>query len=667
MAPATLALRLAIVGLACYGGGVIGRIVRFPEIGSALLFVPYAVLTAALLFSPIRQWPAYIAAGFVAHQFANMGHWSAARIALLDVANIVRAVVAAAGLRRFAPTLPRFDSVRTTVMFLVVAGLAAPALAALVGAATVELYDGGSYWLIWRTWFLANALTAIVLLPLLIAGVARFPRLVVSPSWLRSIEAIVLVVGLAAFAPFSFTTPDADIIHVSVRMHAPLLFLVWAALRFGVLGVSGSLLIISVSAAADAARGAGPFAGATTVDTVAYLHLVLLAAAIPLMLVGALAREREAAGRALAESQRRYQLASTAGATGVWDWTFQSNEIYVDPVIKKMLGYEEHELPRSNDWQRLIHPDDVAHVTALAQAHYEGRVAVFDVEPRMLHRDGSVRWIHARGTLMFSRSGHPERFIGTGSDVTERKRAELLAEEQLRELARLNRAVTLGELSGALAHELNQPLTAILTNADAARRFLARDPSNLAPVRQSLDEIITADRRAADVIRRLRAMLKQGDVVRQPLDLNEVIRDAIGFAQGDLTARKVRMVVSLATDLPQVVGDRVQLQQVLLNLVLNACDAMVATPAAARQVIVATATDLPEGVRVSVSDFGPGVPAEKIDRLFEPFFTSKPDGLGLGLTICRSIVTAHGGRLWLANNPDRGATFHFVLPVVTSP
>jgi C4-dicarboxylate-specific signal transduction histidine kinase len=306
-------------------------------------------------------------------------------------------------------------------------------------------------------------------------------------------------------------------------------------------------------------------------------------------------------------------------------------------------------------------------VTALAQAHYEGRVAVFDVEPRMLHRDGSVRWIHARGTLMFSRSGHPERFIGTGSDVTERKRAELLAEEQLRELARLNRAVTLGELSGALAHELNQPLTAILTNADAARRFLARDPSNLAPVRQSLDEIITADRRAADVIRRLRAMLKQGDVVRQPLDLNEVIRDAIGFAQGDLTARKVRMVVSLATDLPQVVGDRVQLQQVLLNLVLNACDAMAATPAAARQVIVATAADLPEGVRVSVSDFGPGVPADKIDRLFEPFFTSKPDGLGLGLTICRSIVTAHGGRLWLANNPDRGATFHFVLPVATSP
>jgi C4-dicarboxylate-specific signal transduction histidine kinase len=251
--------------------------------------------------------------------------------------------------------------------------------------------------------------------------------------------------------------------------------------------------------------------------------------------------------------------------------------------------------------------------------------------------------------------------------LEERSKAELDAHEQRLQLTHLSRVAMLGELSGGIAHELNQPLTAILTNADAARRFLARDPSNLAPVRQSLDEIITADRRAADVIRRLRAMLKQGDVVRQPLDLNEVIREAIGLAQGDLTARKVRVVFSLATDLPSVVGDRVQLQQVLLNLVLNACDAMAATPATARQVIVATAADLPEGVRVSVSDFGPGVPADKVDRLFEPFFTSKPDGLGLGLTICRSIVTAHGGRLWLANNPDRGATFHFVLPVVTSP
>jgi PAS domain S-box-containing protein len=657
---------VGLVGLACYIGGVIGRLVHFPEIGSALFFPPFAILTVALLFSPVRHWPAYVAAGFVAHQLAGLGYWPAARVAFLDLANIVRAIVAAAGLRRFAPILPRFDNVRTTAIFLAVAGLMAPAIAALIGAAIVAVYDGGPYWSLWRTWFLSNALTGIVLLPLLIAGVARFPRLVVWPSWPRTIEAIVLLGGLAAFAPFSFAAPTSDIINVSMRLHAPLLFLIWAALRFGVLGVSGSLLVVSIAAAADAVRGTGPFAGMATADSVAYLHMFLLTAAIPLMLVGALVREREAAGRALAESQRRYRLASTAGVTGVWDWTFQSDEIYIDPVIKKTLGYSEHDLRHARDWQALIHPDDLAHVTSLAQAHYDGRTALYEVEPRMFHKDGSIRWIHARGTLIRGRNGQPERFIGTGSDVTDRKRAELLAEEQLRELARLNRAVTLGELSGALAHELNQPLTAILTNADAARRFLARDPSNLAPVRQSLDEIITADRRAADVIRRLRALLKQGEAIRQPLDLNDLIREAMGLAQGDLTARNVRVEVSLASELPPVVGDRVQLQQVLLNLVLNACDAMAATPTG-RQVIVTTAAEEPDGVRVSVSDAGPGVPADKIDRLFEPFFTSKPDGLGLGLTICRSIVTAHGGRLWLTNNADRGATFHFLLPVVTSP
>jgi two-component system, LuxR family, sensor kinase FixL len=220
----------------------------------------------------------------------------------------------------------------------------------------------------------------------------------------------------------------------------------------------------------------------------------------------------------------------------------------------------------------------------------------------------------------------------------------------------------LGELSGTLAHELNQPLTAILANAQAAGRILERDPPDLDEVAEVLDEIVESDKRAGEIIQRLRAMLKRGETHSQPLDLNEVVREVLRLAQSDLLGRNVTPVAELDPGVGAVSGDRVERQQVLLNLILNGCDAMAKTSLPERRLTVATGPDGDGAVHLLVADRGPGIPGGDLNRIFEPFVTTKSQGLGLGLTICRTIVLAHGGRLWATNNPDGGATLHVALP-----
>ncbi|HSP94147.1 MAG TPA: PAS domain S-box protein [Thermoanaerobaculia bacterium] len=247
-------------------------------------------------------------------------------------------------------------------------------------------------------------------------------------------------------------------------------------------------------------------------------------------------------------------------------------------------------------------------------------------------------------------------------DITERKQAELALEQQRNELAHLSRVTMLGELSGSLAHELNQPLSAILSNAQAAQRFLASDASDLDEVRDILKDIVEQDKRAGEVIRRLRLLLTKGEVHRQPLDLSEVLLEVLKLVRGDLVNQGVAVASDLAPDLPPVSGDRVQIQQVMLNLVMNGCDAMSATERARRTLLVRTARENGGGVLVSVGDRGCGIPQEKLARVFDPFFTTKRQGMGLGLAVCRSIIEAHDGRLWVESEPGVGATFHFTIP-----
>jgi PAS domain S-box-containing protein len=365
---------------------------------------------------------------------------------------------------------------------------------------------------------------------------------------------------------------------------------------------------------------------------------------------------------ALHESQKRYRMATEAGRVGVWDLNLETRELYVDPQLKAFLGFREDDFVNHlDDWTKRLHPDDLCSATAVAQAHFRGETSFYEFEHRVLHKDGSIRWFLTRGRLPRRSDGAALHVLGTYTEITDRKEAELQVERQRNELAHLSRFTMLGTLSGALAHELNQPLTAILSNAQAAQRFLAGDPANLNEVRDILKDIVEDDRRASEVIQRLYLLLRKGEPQHQLLDLNEVVQDVLRLVRSDLVSNRLTARSEFVPELPAIYGDRVQLQQVLLNLVMNACTAMAESAPAERSLLVRTALQ-GATVCVSIQDQGTGIPPENLERIFEPFFTTRPEGLGFGLTICRMIIRAHGGRLWAGNNREGGASFHFTLP-----
>jgi C4-dicarboxylate-specific signal transduction histidine kinase len=223
----------------------------------------------------------------------------------------------------------------------------------------------------------------------------------------------------------------------------------------------------------------------------------------------------------------------------------------------------------------------------------------------------------------------------------------------------------LGELTASIAHEVNQPLAGVVTNAEAALRWLAAEPSNLDQARQALGHIVRDGMRAGDVIHRIRALIKKAPPRMAQVDVNEIVLDVITLTRSELLKQGVSLETRLATGLPPVEGDRVQLQQVILNLVLNAVEAMSGIEEGAREMLISTRREASNGVLVSIQDLGPGLDPQSVDHLFEAFYTTKPDGLGMGLAICRSIIRAHGGRLWATANEPRGAVFQFILPAGT--
>jgi two-component system sensor kinase FixL len=384
-------------------------------------------------------------------------------------------------------------------------------------------------------------------------------------------------------------------------------------------------------------------------------------------------KQRKAWGRLLSRaglpdrdeqrSDEKFRLAVEASPNGIVLVDRDGRIVLVNTETERLFGYARKEL---------IGRD--AHVLVPArfrgaQPHHgsgflaapEARATGAGRELFALRKDGTEFPVEIGLSPIQSAEG--ELVLTVIVDITARKRAEAEAVRQRSELAHLSRVTMLGELSGSMAHELNQPLTAILSNAQAAQRFLAQDPIDLDEVRAILADIVEQDKRAGEVIRRLRMLLKKGEVQQQPLDVNDVVQDVLKLIRSDLQNHGVTARTALALDLPAVSGDRVQLQQVLLNLVMNACDAVNGNAPVDRRVVVRTELSAEEVVRVSVSDRGEGIAPGALEQVFAPFFTTKAQGLGLGLSVCRSIIAAHGGKLWAANNPDRGATFLFTLPV----
>jgi len=375
----------------------------------------------------------------------------------------------------------------------------------------------------------------------------------------------------------------------------------------------------------------------------------------------ALARKRH--DLALQESEERLSLAIKAASIEIWVRDVERDEFWASPETHALRGYGDSEPVTFARFLSSVHTDDRERVRAAHEASLAGK-REYEIEYRFLSPGGG-RWVSSRGVVERDAAGNAVRVRGASLDITARKTAEAELLQQRNALAHLSRVTMVGELSGSLAHELNQPLTAILSNAQAAQRHLAGPAPDLVEVQEILKDIVAEDKRAGEVIRRLRVLLRKGEVNLQPLDLSEIVEDVLKIMRSDLVNQGVAVTIDAAAGLPAVAGDRVQLQQVLLNLVLNACDAMAGGAAAGEhRLAVRVGRDEAGGVRVSVADRGPGMTPEGLARVFEPFFTTKPHGLGLGLAVCRTIIEAHGGRIWAENNPEApGATFHFSIPV----
>jgi C4-dicarboxylate-specific signal transduction histidine kinase len=351
------------------------------------------------------------------------------------------------------------------------------------------------------------------------------------------------------------------------------------------------------------------------------------------------------------------EIAASSAKLGLWSWDPGTGLVWMTPYCRAMLD---------------LLPDDKADLDTFlrrlaGKKGPETRNAMVSAvlqetsfQAQFLRSDGSGRkhWLSAVGHS--TKDGPTTHLIGTLVDVSDRRRAEIDADDQRRQLIHLTRLAVLGEFSGSLAHELNQPLTAMLANSQAARAMLDDEDPDIEEIKEILEDIVDDNKRAGDVITRLRSLVKREDIAFEDLDLNEVVNRVIELIHSDLIERRIELRTTLDRNMPLVRGDSIQIQQVLLNLVRNACDAMSASEY--RQLTLTTDGALKEGAGILVADTGKGVPLELQDKVFEPFITSKSDGLGLGLAISRTILKAHGGSIWCKQNPGGGAIFAFSLP-----
>jgi two-component system sensor kinase FixL len=377
--------------------------------------------------------------------------------------------------------------------------------------------------------------------------------------------------------------------------------------------------------------------------------------------IAGIAIERQEDHGMLREREARISLAAESADLAFWVLYPEQNTAWISEKGRTMYGFAPDEPLSRESFVSRIHPDErVAVQAALEQARASQET--FEIEHRIVLPDGKTRWVITRGRSLWDEDGNVLEKICVTIDLSAQKQSDLQLQVQREELARLSRIALMGEMTASLGHELNQPLTAIANNAAAARRFFDRGQIDPAILKQLLADIAAASHRAGEVINGIRGMARKGKSTRSRLNLNGVIGDTIRLVRSDILIRETTVVADFDSRLPDVEADLVQIQQVLLNLIMNALDAVETLPPAERRIIISTRSLEGKSAEVSVRDFGAGLPKDRPDKVFDHFFSTKAEGTGMGLTIVRSIVEAHAGTLVAENVEGGGARFFFRIP-----
>ena len=966
--PSALFLKGALVGVAYYVGALVGFALKFPSHSPSALWPPNSILLAALLLLPTRQWWVVLLGAFPAHLLVQLPRGVPVVMSLaFFLSNSCEALLGAFLIRRSIDGPLRFDSLKSAGVFVLAAVVVAPFLSSFLDAGFVTLigWQEESYWQVWRARLPSNALAALAIPPVIVLWANDGPAWLRRASTRQRVEALIMIGGLLAVSALVFAWEYSRRDATPALLFLPLPFLLWAALRFGPPATSASLLILIFVSIWGAAKGLGPFAALSPMQSVLSLQMFLLAISVPLIFLAAVIEERRKKEESLRESEERFR--TMADTAPVLIWTTDADKLctYVSQTWLDLTGrILEEEL--GNGWADDIHPSD-REARLEAYAHCFDQRSPFTLEYRVRRHDGEYRWLLDKGTPRFASDGTFLGYIGSATDITERKRAEerlrvqhtvaqILAEaatieeatprilramgeclgwdvgalwrvdreaEALRcvelwhkasievpefervsreftfvpglglpgrvwsslepeyvpdvvpdenfprapiaereglhaafgfpillggevlgvieffsreirqpdqellnmlatigsqigqfierkraeaelreseqnyrmlfesidegfctievlfdqnekpvdyrflqispsferqtgiknaagrrmreiaprheehwfeiygrialtgepmrfeneakqlgrwydvyafrvedpkrrrvgilfnditerkraeaearenerryrevqlELAHANRVATMGQLSASITHEVNQPITAAVTYALAARRWLSAEPPNFREVDDALSLIVKEGNRAGEVVGRIRALIKKAPARKDAVAINDAILEVIALTRTEAANNSVSVRTQLAEGLPRVQGDRVQLQQVLLNLIINAIEAMRDVGEEERELLISTRNE-PDGVSVEVRDSGPGFAPAALERVFEAFYTTKPGGLGLGLSICRSIIEAHNGRLWASPNVPRGASFQFALPAIAN-
>jgi two-component system sensor kinase FixL len=424
----------------------------------------------------------------------------------------------------------------------------------------------------------------------------------------------------------------------------------------GIVVVIGILTLLSLSSVGAAIVVSW---GSLQAPSVLALSCVAMVALMAYALSSDLLRYRQLVLE-LSEREQEAALAAEAASLGTFSRDIARDVIDASDAWRKLFGFAPDDTLDMNAVMQRVHADDRGPLVESLQRSLRDP-ATQHIEYRVPLPDGRVRWISAIGRVEFDNRRRPLRSRGVCMDITARKLAEQEMHQLRQDIVHVGRVSVMGQLASALAHEINQPLSAILRNAEAAALFM-QDPSpDLAEITAILEDIRKDDQRAGAVIDRMRALLRRREVEMKPLDVPQMLDDVATLLRPDAAARHIAIEIEIGSDLPPVQGDRVQLQQVLLNLILNAMDAIGGCER--RRIAVTVRRDAAGRLEASVADSGTGVAADHVERVFEPFFTTKASGIGMGLSISRGIVEAHGGELRVENNTEGGATFRFVLPV----